>query len=360
VPSSPIDRLKQQKRALIEAYSRPDDTRALLQILATLLPLAGLWWLAVAAAPVSWWLTAAVGVVISLFIVRVFVLMHDCGHGSMFSTAWVNDLFGFLMGVLSGMPQYVWSQHHAHHHATNGNWSKCRGPLNIRSVDEYERMSDRQQFMYRQLRALWMAPIGGFIYLIFNPRFTWIKGTLQLGFHLLRGRRADSFETPYWASWKEYGHQTANNIVLLSIWALMCAWLGPAMFFAIYIPTLSFGGAIAILLFTVQHNFEHSYATGDEGWDYDTAAVLGTSFLVLPRWLHWITSNIAYHHVHHLSARIPNYRLEACHREYAELFADVRRLGIREMLKAPKYILWDTRAERIISLDEYDAELAAA
>jgi omega-6 fatty acid desaturase (delta-12 desaturase) len=115
-------------------------------------------------------------------------------------------------------------------------------------------------------------------------------------------------------------------------------------------------GGAGIVLFTVQHNFEHSYASGDDGWDYITAAIQGTSFLVLPRWLNWFTSNIAYHHIHHLSAKIPNYCLAKCHSEYQHLFSDVTRIKLSQIHTALKHILWDTRARRIISVAEYQLQ----
>ena len=132
--------------------------------------------------------------------------------------------------------------------------------------------------------------------------------------------------------------------------------IGPALFFAVYLVSVSLSGGAGIALFTVQHNFEHSYASGDEGWDYDTAAIQGTSFLILPRWLNWFTADIAYHHIHHLSARIPNYCLLKCHREYGHLLADVPRIRLSEVPKALKFILWDTRVHRIISIAEYEQE----
>ena len=133
----------------------------------------------------------------------------------------------------------------------------------------------------------------------------------------------------------------------------MSWYVGPALFFTVYVISVSLAGGAGIVLFTVQHNFEHSYATGDEGWDYDTAAIEGTSFLVLPRWLNWFTANIAYHHIHHLSATIPNYLLAKCHAEYEPLFSDVTRVKLSGIPGALKYILWDTRARRIISVAEY-------
>ena len=147
-----------------------------------------------------------------------------------------------------------------------------------------------------------------------------------------------------------------NNAVLLSAWALMSWIVGPALFFAVYVTSTSLAGGAGLVLFTVQHNFEHSYASGDEGWDYVTAAIQGTSFLVLPRWLNWFTVDIAYHHIHHLSARIPNYCLAECHYENRDLFSDVTRIGLSGVPKALKYILWDTRHRRLISVAEYQRQ----
>jgi len=161
------------------------------------------------------------------------------------------------------------------------------------------------------------------------------------------------FKTRYWNSRKEYWHMFWNNVVLLSAWALMCWAIGASLFFAIYAISVSLAGGAGILLFTVQHNFEHAYAADTERWDYDTGAIDGTSFLVLPRWLNWFTANIAYHHVHHLSAKIPNYRLVQCHEENAELFAAVRRVRLSEIYRSLQCLLWDKQAQRIVSFDEF-------
>jgi omega-6 fatty acid desaturase (delta-12 desaturase) len=171
---------------------------------------------------------------------------------------------------------------------------------------------------------------------------------------------AASFETRYWQSRKEYWHMFWNNIVLISIWVLMCWAVGTMRFFTIYLISTSLAGAAGIILFTVQHNFRHSYASDGERWDYETGAIEGTSFLIFPRWLNWFTANIAYHHIHHLSAKIPNYHLVKCHDEYRHLFSDVTRLKLSQIHGALKYILWDTRAQRIISVAEYRQQLIEA
>jgi omega-6 fatty acid desaturase (delta-12 desaturase) len=348
---------------MIGRYARSDDIKGLTQVLTTLVPLTLLWWAAIRCAGVSPSLAVLPLPLIILFTVRVFGLMHECGHGSLFRSRWLNRAVGFLLGVLSGMPQYVWSQHHNYHHAHNGNWDRYRGPYTTLSVDEYAALTRTQQRLYRSKCSVAAAPLVGFIYLIFNPRFTWLKGSLGLVRHTLRQKlerprvslraHAASYQTHYWNSPREYRHMLWNNLLLLSSWALMCFTCGTARFFSIYLLSLSIAGGVGVVLFTVQHNFEHSYASDSEHWDFDAGAVAGTSFLVLPHWLNWFTVNIGYHHVHHLSASIPNYRLVECHDEYQHLFSSVTRLKLCEVLGALQCILWDTRAQRIISLAEY-------
>lgn len=358
-----IARVKREKRAIIDRYARTDNAKGAWQAATTLAPLAALWYAVAPSAAVSYWITAAITAVMSLFLLRVFMMMHETGHATLFRSTWLNKTFAFVFGVLSGLPTYVWGKHHAYHHATNGNWDKYRGPLDIRSVAEFEAMSGRQQRSYERARNIRLAPFGGLSYLIINPRVTWLKGSIGLLCHLVRGKiarpevslraHAAGFKTPYWNDAIEYRHMSWNNVALLGSWALMCWWLGPALFFAVYLVSSSLAGGAAIVLFTVQHNFHHSYASATATWDCDTAALRGTSFLVLPRWLNWFTVDIAYHHVHHLSAAIPNYRLAECHEAYRDLFVDVPRIRLSRVHLALKYILWDTASRRIISVAEY-------
>ena len=366
--SAALAALKQQKRHIVNQYAHPDSRMGWWQTFSTLLPLAGLWWLAVWGASVSYALTALATLAMSFFLLRAFTLMHECGHDSLFRGAALNRAVGFAFGVVCGMPQYVWAKHHAYHHSTNGNWSKYRGPLATITADEYDALTPKQQRQYSAARRVVMAPLAGFLYLVFNPRFTWIKGTAQLAWHVARGvwrqprvplkTHAAQFKTGYWKTGAEYRHMALNNLVLLSLWVGMSWLMGPLLFFTVYLVSTSLSGAAGIVLFTVQHNFEHSHATGDQGWDYDRAALEGTSFLILPGWLNWFTTDIGYHHIHHLSARIPNHRLAACHAENRALFAGVKRLGLRDVHAALQCILWDTRASRIVSVAAHKAARA--
>ena len=297
---SSIQRIKEQKRAILRRHTQADNVKALTQVVTTLASLALIWWVALWSVDVSRWLTVVAVLLISLFTLRAFALMHECGHGSLFRTQSLNRAFGFLLGVVSGMPQYVWSQHHNYHHAHNGNWENYRGLYTTLSVDEYAAMTDAQQRMYRCKCSIAVAPFAGLIYVIFNPRFTWLKGSIGLVWHIVKGKvaqpnlsikaHAASFETRYWKSHKEYWHMFWNNVVLLSLWVFMCWAFGPVRFFTIYLISTSLAAGAGIILFTVQHNFAHSYASDTKHWDYDTGAIEGSSFLILPRWLNFTIS----------------------------------------------------------------------
>lgn len=233
-PVCAVTAVKQQKRSILDPHTRSDDATGFTQVLTTLLPLAALWVAVTLTAPRSYGLTAIATVMMSFFLLRSFALMHECGHGSLFRSSVLNQVFGFVFGVVSGMPQYVWSRHHSYHHATNGNWAKYRGPLAILTVDEYDALSRRQQRAYVRARNICMAPLAGFVYVLLNPRLTWLRGSANLAWHLIRVKIAEpgtsirmlasEFRTPYWESAAEYRHMSLNNLVLLSAWASM-SWL---------------------------------------------------------------------------------------------------------------------------------------
>ena len=362
------DAMRQFRRVLADQYAQPDNRIGLGQVLNTLLPLAALWVSVSFAASASVALTVLLTLTMSLFLLRTFALMHECGHGSLFRSPALNRAVGFILGVVTGMPQYVWAQHHRYHHATNGNWAKYRGPLAILSVDEYQALTPQQQRAYLRVRHFGLAPLAGLMYLIVNPRLTWLKGSAGLTLHVLRGKLAQprtplrtltrTFETRYWTSATEYRHMSFNNLALLGAWVLMSSLIGPEVFFPVYLASVALAGGAGIVLFTVQHNFEHAYASGDEDWEQNDAAIHGTSYLVLPAWLNWFTADIGYHHVHHLCSRIPNYRLAECHEANLELFAEVRRLTLADVLPSLKFLLWDEQARRLVSVIEAEAAYA--
>jgi len=363
--ASELTQLKAVKRQLIERHVRPANLQGLAEAALTLLPIGGLAYASWRSLELSYWLTAAITLLASLFLLRAFVLMHECGHGSLFRSGRLNCVFGFVFGVISGMPQFVWSQHHQFHHTHNGNWDRYRGPLSIVTATDYDAMSAPQQRKYRNARNIWLAPLGGFMYAIVNPRVTWVKGSFGLLRHLLVARKsqpgasigalAAGFKTRHWSSMQEYRHMSANNAALLALCALMIWLMGPLLFIAFFLVGSALASGAGLMLFTVQHNFEHSHASSSDGWDYTRAAIEGTSFLVLPGWLNWFTANIGYHHIHHLSARIPSYCLVDCQNQYAHLFTGVTRIRLAQVPGAIKCILWDTVAQRIVSVAEHQA-----
>ena len=340
------------KRAIVDRHATPSNLRGSLQFLSVVVPITGLWIAIHQAAQGPLWFVAAATACLSLFLLRGFVLMHDCGHDSLFRTRSLNRVVGYLLGVLAGLPQQVWAENHRYHHVTNGNWAKYRGPLNVACVTDYLAMTDRERRRYRHTRGILMSPVAGCLYFLVNPRVTWLRAS----WHLLRRRLAGAGPAdaplPYCGSMAHYRHMLWNNLLLLAAGALMTWAVGPGLFLACYVVSGSLAGAYGIVLFTVQHNFEHAYASADAGWDRDEAALRGTSFLVLPRWLNWITADAAYHHVHHLCASVPNYRLAACHEEHALFFSSVTRVGLFEIPAALKHVLWDRNARRLVSVAE--------
>lgn len=328
------------------------------QVVLTLVPFLILWVGYAHFVKTSFWLVIPFCILISFFILRMFVLMHDCGHGSLFKSRAANVYVGFFLGVLTGMPQFVWSKNHAFHHKTNGDWEKYGGVFNIMTTNQYAELTKEGQKKYRLFRQPFILIPAGFVYVLFNPRFNWMLGSLIMLAKIISPlfrlnfseavRTAKKWETKYWKAKRDYLHMTYNNIVLLSIWIVMSMTIGGKEFFLLYISSVSLAGSLGILTFAIQHNFEDAYATDSAKVDHYKAALEGTSMLVLPKIFNWFTADIAYHHLHHLSTAIPNYQLAACHKEYESLFVDVKRIHFRDLLTTFDYQLWDPEKQKVV------------
>lgn len=348
---------------ILQAYTKKSIAIGVKQLLNTIVPYLALWYLYIETLSISVFLVMPFSIVMSLFVLRCFVLMHDCGHGSMFNSNRANKVIGFLLGVITGMPQYVWSKHHAFHHRTNGDWEKYQGPLSIITTEKFALLNKKQQIFYRAFRHPAIAPIAGFFYILFNPRFNWFMGSLKLISDIVRSMvfqsNADTLKiiiecnSKYWKTPKEYLHMTYNNIALLSLWFIMCNFIGVFNFFIFYAISLSIAGGIGLIVFSVQHNFENSYASDTAHVQYFRAALEGTSYLKLSPLLNWFTADIAYHHIHHLSTAIPNYRLASCQDDLRGLFTKVKRITLSEIPKSLKFILWDRDRQKIVSVAEF-------
>lgn len=358
-----MEKMIKKSDFVLAPYMKSNDLRATYQILNTVVPYVILWILAVKAASVSLWLLPPIMVLMTLFSARCFSLMHDCGHYSLFSSKLVNRIIGFILGVLNGIPQYPWSRGHAYHHKTNGDWEKYRGPSALISTEDFRKLSPSGQWWYEFLRHPLMLFPGGFFYLAIKPRMALILGIYGFIIHLLTCLKQDmgmsltkiiySYKSKHWYTKEEFWDILFNNICVVSLWIFCGYVLGFGFFFSIYSITLTLAAAIFICVFFVQHNFDGSYAHKTEGWDYLRGAIEGSSYLELPTFLKWFSADIGYHNIHHLSERIPNYNLEACHNKNIHLLGNVKRLRMADIPDCFKFILWDYAENRLVSIASF-------
>ena len=299
---------------------------------------------------------------IILINVRLFSLMHDCGHGALFNGRFFNKLFGFILGVLMGVPCYLWARDHAYHHKTNGDWESYPGALEVITLEQYRALSARQRAIYRFSKSLWIAPFVGFFYLIVNPRCIYLFHVLSFFEYQLRRkipkltleRQRPAFVWPRTLTRKEFIHMTLNNLFFIGLVSLFCFQLGTFHFLFPFFVSLSLAGSIVFLIFISQHNFENSFAATKANANLLKGCLNGTAYLVLPRLLNYFTADIAYHHVHHISAKIPNYRLKECHDALSSYFTEVHRMRLKDMFTSLKFNLWDVENQTLITCKQFD------
>jgi acyl-lipid omega-6 desaturase (Delta-12 desaturase) len=345
---------------VLNPYMKSNDTLATYQVLNTIVPYIFLWFLAVKVAEISTWLLVPIVMLMTLFSLRCFSLMHDCGHYSLFSSKKVNRCVGFALGFINAIPQYPWSRDHAYHHKTNGDWERYRGVADFLSTKEFAKLNSFDRKFYQLLRQPFMAIPGGFFYLAIQPRLALILGVYNFAAHLLTCLRQDfrmgwskiisTHKSDHWQSTAEFWDLLSNNICVISGWIFFSDLLGAGFFLSIYSIVLTFAAVIFIWIFFVQHIFEGAYAHQTTDWDYLAGAIEGSSYLELPMMLKWFTANIGYHNIHHLSERIPNYYLEACHNENIHLLSNVKILRIKDLLDCSKFILWDSESNSLVSI----------
>ena len=287
-----------------------------------------LWYLAYRSLDVSYGLTLLLAFFAALFAFRTFIILHDCGHGSFFRSTRANDIVGVFTGILTFTPYYAWRHSHAVHHATAGDLDR-RGVGDVWTLtyDEYQELPRWKQLAYRLYR---------------NPFVIFVVGP-AIDFVVLQ--RLPSVNAAKKA--RERNSVTWTNLVLLAILIIMSATIGFGAYVLVQLPIIAMASSIGVWFFYVQHQYENAYWERHEEWDYATAALYGSSFYKLPRILQWFTGNIGFHHVHHLSPRIPNYQLESCHYENP-IFADIEPLTLRTSLKSLRVRLWDEDRHKMI------------
>jgi omega-6 fatty acid desaturase (delta-12 desaturase) len=309
-------------------YRTPSDAIALRQLAETLIPLVALTGLMLHGYSVGWWWVFALMPLASIFLVRTFVLQHDCGHGSLFRTRWANDLVGSLLGVLTLTPYYYWKRTHAIHHATSGNLDRRDfGDIDTITVAEYRALSPLRRLGYRAYRhPLVFLGLGALYQFVLKHRLP--------------------LDAP-WSWRREWASVAFTNLGLGAlVWAIG-ANFGWTAILAVQLPYQVLAAAGGIWLFYVQHQFEGGYWRRQDEWDFHTASLIGSSYYALPAWLHWLTADISVHHIHHLASKIPNYRLQKAFREVPEL-QKVTRLGLRQSLRCAKLKLWDEERRRVV------------
>ena len=264
--------------------------------------------------------------------VRLFIIQHDCGHGSMFTSVKVNSWVGRILGILTMTPYEYWRRMHATHHAGSGNLQRRGiGDIDTLTVDEYLQSSTLERLRYRLYR---------------NPFIMFVIGPAYL--FLLRHRLPVGAMTQGSKPWIS---TFATNTGIVALSALMMYFVGWKLFLAIQIPIVIIGGAIGIWMFYVQHQFDGTHWEEKENWKHEEGALHGSSFYDLPKPLMWLTGNIGIHHVHHLSSRIPFHTLPAVLEAYPEL-KSIGRVTPRESLKCISLALWDVRTRKLVSFSD--------
>ncbi len=367
--------MTQVKRSdfLIKPFLKRNNFRAFYQIFSTLIPLISLWLVVyqITNSPflllIKFFLLIPILFLLTLLSSRTFSLMHDCGHNSLFTKRKLNKLFGFLLGLVNGIPHKSWSIDHAFHHRNNGNWEIYKGIIDVLSLEDYKSLTKKEQIFYKVSRNWIMLFPGGFYYLVLKPRlgliiiiFNFTKDIVKEIFIKIKKRefyellairsRVKPPFSDYGNNFSELFELITNNIIVIMGWFFMCKWFGLVFFCTFYSIVLTLSAAILICIFFVQHNYKNSYASNTKNWDILDGAILGSSNLDIPNWLNWFLADISFHSIHHLSERIPNYNLRACHKANSHLLHQSTFLKLSDFPNCFKYIIWDNKNEKLMSI----------
>ncbi len=313
-------------KAILARFQTSSFWRASWQIVSTIGSYAVLWYLMYLSLRVSWWITLPLAVLAGGLLVRVFIIFHDCGHGSFFRSRKANAFWGFIAGILTFTPYYHWRWEHSIHHGTAGDLDRRgTGDVWTLTVQEYLESSRWKRFAYRLAR---------------NPIVLFVIAPLAL---FLVWQRIPSPK----ASRRERESVWWMNLAILVMAIAMTTIFGIVPYIVIQLTAVVVAGSAGVWLFYVQHQFEDVYWERGEDWDYTEAALKGSSFYKLPRVLQWFSGNIGFHHIHHLSPRIPNYYLQQCHMS-DPMFQDVKPVTLLSSLKSFTFRLWDESSKKLV------------
>lgn len=322
-------------RKKVAPYEKTEMKSSVRQLINTLGPLVVLWYAAYLSLSVSYWLTLILAIVTSGFVIRTFIICHDCTHQSFFKSKLANKIVGTITGIVALVPYEQWKYSHSMHHSTSSNLDKRgTGDMWLLTVDEYIEASKWRRLAYRFYR---------------NPLVMFGLGPISVFLVQYRFNRKG-------AKRKERINTYVVNISIVVIYSLLIWAIGWQAFVMIQGPVFFVAGCLGIWLFYVQHQFEDSYFENEDEWDYVKAAVDGSSYYKLPKVLQWFTGNIGFHHVHHLSPKVPNYHLEEAHNATPPL-QHATTITLSTSLKSLHFRLWDENNKTFISFGEMKRRL---
>jgi omega-6 fatty acid desaturase (delta-12 desaturase) len=331
------DRAAERERALrftrmLEPYWGADTRRSVTQLLTSAVPFVAFWYAMLRSIEVSYALTLLLALPTSGFLMRLFIIQHDCGHGSFFRSRRARDWVGFVIGVVTLIPYQYWRKTHAYHHAHSGDLDfRGFGDIDTLTVREYQALPRLRRLAYRLYRnPIVLLGIGPAFHFVVKHRYPW------------------DIPRDWKQAWRSVWWTNAAIAGIVLALGLAVGW---QRFLMVQLPVTLFTASVGVLLFYVQHQFEETYWHRHGEWDFFDAALRGSSFLELPKPLQWITGNIGLHHVHHLSSRIPNYRLQECMDANADL-QTATRIGLLDGWRLLGLTLWDEEARRLIGFGE--------
>lgn len=314
----------------LENYRDPNHARSVCEFAATLALFLGFWALAWATIHLGYWeVSPPLCVLAAGFLVRLFMIQHDCGHGAFFRRRMANNWVGRIIGVLTLTPYEVWRRSHATHHAGTGNLNRRGvGDINTLAIDEFRALSWRGRLLYRLYR---------------HPLIMFGIGPAYLFF--LRHRLPEDLTSSSRQVWIS---AMATNLSSAVVIAALIWLLGVEPFLLVYLPTTLIAASVGVWLFYLQHQFEQTFWEHDGEWNLHNAALYGSSHYDLPKILRWLTANIGVHHVHHLCSRIPYYRLQRVLQDHPSL-RGINRLSLFQSLGCVRLTLWDEAQQRLVT-----------
>ncbi len=313
-------------KKIVAPHTKSCPKKAMWQVINSIGAYFALWAVMYFTVQISMWGTFALALLAGAFLVRVFIIFHDCGHGSFHPSKRANTIIGFISGVLTFTPYQHWRWEHAIHHSASGDLDRRgTGDVWTMTVEEYLSSSIWKRLAYRTVR-------NPFVLFVIVPPFLFI---IRERF-ITSGAKARDRNSVRW-----------TNLALILLSAVLIAIFGLVPFLLIQGTTILVASVSGVWLFYVQHQFEGVYWEREADWDFTAAALEGSSFYKLPKVLQWFSGNIGFHHIHHLSSRIPNYNLESCHNSH-EIFQSIEPITFRKGLQSLTFRLWDEKQRKLV------------